>query len=50
MHSAPYLGAEERAMDWGQLVGRAKESARQQEWRARSGHGPLRMQPDIGVI
>ena len=49
MHSAPYLGADERAMVWGQLFERAKESARQQEWRARSGHGPLRMQPDIGV-
>jgi len=49
MHSAPYLGADERALVWGQLFERAKESARQQEWRARTGHGPLRMQPDIAV-
>ena len=49
MHSAPYLGADERALVWGQMFERAKESARKQEWRARTGHGPLRMQPDIGV-
>jgi len=49
MHSAPYLGADERTLVWGQLFDRAKEGARQQEWRARSGHGPLRMQPDIEV-
>ena len=49
MHSAPYLGADERTMVWGQMFERAKESARQQEWRSRTGHGPLRMQPDIEV-
>lgn len=49
MHSAPYLGADERTLVWAQLFDRAKEGARQQEWRARSGHGPLRMQPDIEV-
>lgn len=49
MHSAPYLGADERALVWGQLFERAKEGARQQEWRSRTGHGPLRMQPDIEV-
>jgi hypothetical protein len=49
MHSAPYLGADGRTLVWGQLFDRAKEGARQQEWRARSGHGPLRMQPDIEV-
>ena len=49
MHSAPYLGSDERALVWGQLYARAKASARQQEWRARTGHGPLRMQPDIEV-
>ncbi len=49
MHSAPYLGADERTLVWGQLFERAKESARKQEWRGRTGHGPLRMQPDIEV-
>tara|TARA_R110000868_G_scaffold91431_5_gene253530 strand:- start:220 stop:861 length:642 start_codon:yes stop_codon:yes gene_type:complete len=49
MHSAPYLGADERTLVWGQLLERAKESAKKQEWRSRTGYGPLRMQPDIGV-
>lgn len=49
MHSAPYLGADERTLVWSQLFERAKQQAKQQEWRARTGHGPLRMQPDIAV-
>ena len=49
MHSAPYLGADERTLVWGELFQRAKQGAKQQEWRARTGHGPLRMQPDIRV-
>tara|TARA_Y100001973_G_scaffold75768_1_gene110738 strand:- start:44 stop:685 length:642 start_codon:yes stop_codon:yes gene_type:complete len=49
LHSAPYLGEDERALGWVQLYDRAKDSAFKEEWRSRTGHGPLRMQPDIGV-
>lgn len=49
MHAAPYLGADERIATWAPLAERAKESVRMQEWRKRSGHGPLAMRPDIRV-
>ena len=49
LQSAPFLGADERIDTWVKFYQPAKESARQQEWRARTGHGPLEMRPDIWV-
>ncbi len=48
-HSAPFLGADERVALWNQLFTDAMRSAAQQEQRARTGHGPLHMRPDVGV-
>ena len=49
-HSAPYLGADERMMVWASLHSAALASVRQQEARSRTGHGPLYMRPDVGVL
>jgi hypothetical protein len=48
-HSAPFLGADERLATWVGLYDNAKEETRQQEWRSRTGHGALRMRPDVVV-
>jgi hypothetical protein len=49
MHSAPYIGDDERVMLWGQYYTAAKETYKRFEWRARTGGGPLRVQPDSSV-
>lgn len=50
MHSAPFLGADERLSMWEKKYNEAKEETRMAEWRARSGHGALRMRPDVQVL
>ncbi len=50
LYSAPFLGADERIQTWVQYYDNAKEETRMQEWRARSGHGALRMRPDISPL
>ena len=47
--SAPFLGADERIQTWMSFYENAKEETRMQEWRARSGHGTLRMRPEVAV-
>ena len=49
MHSAPYIGDDERTALWGTLYGQAKEDYKRLEWRARTGGGPLRIRPDMSV-
>ena len=49
VHSAPYLGADERMQEWATLYTGAKNRVTQQEWRARTGHGTLRMRPDVEI-
>ena len=49
VQSAPFLGADERVQIWAGFYDNAKEETRMQEWRARSGHGALRMRPDVKV-
>lgn len=48
--SAPFLGADERLGMWVQLYDNAKEETRKAEWRARTGHGLLRMRTDTKVF
>jgi len=48
--SAPFLGADERLATWGPLYERALEETQMAEWRARTGHGTLRMRPDVKVF
>lgn len=45
--AAPYLGADERIGTWATMYTNAKEETRMAEWRARSGHGALRMRSDV---
>jgi hypothetical protein len=49
MHSAPYIGDDERLPLWGTLYGQAKEDYRRFEWRSRTSGGPLRVRPDFSV-
>lgn len=49
-HSAPYLGAGERAAEWQTLYNAALSLAVTQEWNARASHGPLMMKPDTAVL
>jgi hypothetical protein len=49
MHSAPFLGSDERIATWGALFKAAKDSFKRLEFRARTGGGPLRMRPDVKV-
>ena len=46
MHSAPYIGDDERTQLWGTLYTALKEDFKRLEWRARTSGGPLRVQPD----
>jgi hypothetical protein len=48
--ATPYLGSDERIETWNGFYTNAKEETRMQEWRARSGHGALRMRPDVWPI
>jgi hypothetical protein len=47
MHSAPYIGDDQRLQLWGTLYGQAKDSYKKMEWRSRTGGGPLQVRPDI---
>lgn len=47
--AAPFLGADERIQTWVGFYDNAKEETRMAEWRGRSGHGVLRMRPDVCV-
>lgn len=47
--ASPYLGADERIQTWATMYTNAKEETRMAEWRARSGHGVLRMRPDVRI-
>jgi hypothetical protein len=49
MHSAPFVGNDERLPLWGTLYGGFKEDYRKLEWKARTGGGPLRVRPDKGI-
>jgi len=49
MHSAPYIGDDERTVLWGTMYSQAKEAYRRLEWRARTSGGPLRIRPDFSV-
>jgi hypothetical protein len=49
MHSAPYIGDDERIALWGTYYTQAKATYKQFEWRARTGGGPLRVRPDVSV-
>jgi hypothetical protein len=49
MHSAPYIGDDQRAQMWSTLYGQFKEDYRRLEWRSRTGGGPLRIRPDQSV-
>lgn len=48
-HSAPFVGADERAPMWNAEYERAKGETRAQEFRGRTGHGVLRMRADVRV-
>jgi len=47
MHSAPFIGDDQRAQLWGTFYTQAKEDYRRFEWRARTSGGPLRVRPDF---
>lgn len=49
LHSAPFIGDDQRATLWGTLYGQAKEDYRRFEWRARTGGGTLRVRPDFSA-
>jgi hypothetical protein len=49
MHSAPYIGDDQRIQLWGTLYSQAKEDYRRLEWRARTGGGTLRVRSDNTV-
>lgn len=49
LHSAPYIGDDQRIALWGGLYGQAKEDYRRFEWRARTSGGPLRVRPDFSI-
>lgn len=46
MHSAPFIGNDERLPVWGTLYAQFKEDYRKLEWKARMSGGPLRVQVD----
>lgn len=46
MHSAPYIGDDQRIQLWGTLYGQAKEDYKRFEWRARTYGGGLRVRAD----
>jgi hypothetical protein len=48
LHSAPYLGADDRIQTWLLFQGRAEASMRRQVFRSRTGGGPLHMRSDRG--
>jgi hypothetical protein len=49
MHSAPFIGDDERIAIWAGLYGQAKNDYRNFEWRSRTSGGPLRVRPDFSV-
>lgn len=48
-HSAPFLGDDERIPVWSSFFEARVKDAAQQEWRSRTGSGPLVMRPDFQV-
>ena len=50
LFAAPFLGADERIQTWLGFYENSKEETRMAEWRSRSGHGVLRMRPDVWPI
>jgi hypothetical protein len=49
MHSAPYIGDDQRIQLWGTLYSQGKEAYRRFEWRSRTSGGPLRIRPDNAI-
>jgi hypothetical protein len=49
MHSAPYIGDDQRIQLWGTLYSQAKEDYRRFEWRSRTSGGPLRIRTDNAI-
>ena len=49
LHSAPWIGDDQRIQLWGSLYSTYKESFKRMEWRSRTGGGTLRVRPDISV-
>jgi hypothetical protein len=49
VHSAPYLGADERIPMWSGLAGDAIKSARITFWNQKVGGGPLQTRPDNAI-
>ena len=46
VHSAPYVGDDQRLQVWMLMYEKAKDSYKKMEWRARTGAGQLRIRPD----
>jgi len=46
MHSAPFIGDDQRIALWGTLYSQAKDDYKRFEWRSRTSGGPLRVQTD----
>jgi hypothetical protein len=49
LHSAPYIGDDERTTLWGTMYTAFKEDYKRMEWRSRTAGGPLRVSPDFSV-
>jgi len=49
MHSAPFIGDDQRIQLWGALYAQAKQDYKVLEWKARTSGGPLRVRPDHSV-
>jgi hypothetical protein len=50
LHTAPYLGSDDRLAVWASLYKDAARSYRMMNWRSRTGAGPLAMRPDFNPM
>lgn len=47
LHSAPFLGSDERTETWGKFASELTEAFRVQSWNEKAGGGPLQIRPDV---